>query len=451
MAIERRLTLPVDAASLAVFRIGFGALLFVLALRYFTNGWISEYFLEPAHLFKYWGFGWVQPLPAAFMYAVFGLMLLCSLGVVLGYRYRLSVAGYGLLFAYQHLLDKTNYLNHYYLVGCVCGLMACLPLARTWSVDARRRGAGESSVPAYALWAMRAQFGLVYVFGGLAKLNQDWLLRGQPLSFWLERKSELPLLGRWMSEPSLALALSWSGALFDLSVVPLLLWRRTRPFAYAAVLVFHLLTAQLFSIGMFPYLMMWGTLLFFSPAWPRRWLARDGLHVPQLNTELSPTPRLALPLLGLYFAVQLLLPLRQWVYPGDSRWTEQGYRFAWNVMVMEKNGSVDFRVVEPSSGRVFHVPASAFFTPYQTAIMAPQPDMVQEAARIVAAEYRARGVHEPQVFADAYASLNGRPMQRLVAANVDLSREPDGLANKTWILPLLPEPQAALTALRNTP
>lgn len=448
MAIDERLTRPVDAASLAVFRIGFGALLFVLTLRYLVNGWVSEYFLEPAHLFKYWGFAWVKPLPAVGMYAVFGLMLLCALGVLFGYRYRLSVAGFGLLFAYQHLLDKTNYLNHYYLVGCVCALMAWLPLARVWSVDARRAAASDDTAPAYALWALRAQFGLVYVFGGLAKLNADWLLRGQPLSFWLERKSELWLIGAYVTEPRLATFMSWAGAVFDLSVVPLLLWRRTRPFAYVAVLVFHLLTAQLFSIGMFPYLMMWGTLLFFSPSWPRRLLPRVR---PQLVVRPITTSRYALPLLGAYFAVQLALPLRHWAYPGDVRWTEQGYRFAWNVMLMEKNGTVDFRVVEPSSGRIFHASASQFFTPYQTAMMSAQPDMVQEAARVVAAEYRARGVREPQVFVDAYASLNGRPMQRLVDARVDLSREPDGLANKTWILPLLPEPQVALSAFRTSP
>jgi vitamin K-dependent gamma-carboxylase len=453
MATSERLTRPVDAASLAVFRIGFGALLLVLTLRYFVNGWISEYFLEPAHLFKYWGFSWVKPLPAAGMYAVFGLMALCALGVLAGYRYRLSIVGFGLLFAYQHLLDKTNYLNHYYLVGCVCALMACLPMARTWSVAARRAPTGQDAVPAYALWALRAQFAVVYVFGGLAKLNADWLVRGQPLSFWLERKSDWPLVGPLLGEPWLALAMSWSGALFDLAIVPLLLWRRTRPFAYGAVLAFHLLTAQLFSIGMFPWIMAWGALLFFSPSWPRRLFSRLTAPRKLALPPLTPvtTPRYALPLLGLYFAVQLALPLRHWAYPGDARWTEQGYRFAWNVMLMEKNGSVDFRVVEPSSGRTFHAPASEFFTPYQSAMLAPQPDMVQEAARIVAAEHRARGVQDPQVFVDAYASLNGRPMQRLVDARVDLAREPDGLANKTWILPLLPEPQAALTATRSTP
>ncbi|RYZ07721.1 MAG: HTTM domain-containing protein [Myxococcales bacterium] len=452
MGIRQRLTEPVDAASLAVFRMAFGALLLVLVLRYFEHGWISEYFLQPKHLFKYWGFGWVRPLPGVGMYVVFGVMAVCALGVALGYRYRTSVLGYGLLFAYQHLLDKTHYLNHYYLVACVCGLMACLPLAATWSLDARRgRAPGADLVPTYALWALRAQLGLVYVFGGLAKLNEDWLLRAEPLRFWLQRKSELWLLGPLASQAWLGFSMSWAGAAFDLCIVPLLLARKTRRFAFVALFGFHLATAQLFSIGMFPYLMMAGSLLFAEPNWPRRLLSRLGVSSARVRPvwTSAPTPRLALPVLGLYFALQLVLPLRHWLYPGDARWTEQGFRFSWSVMVMEKNGSVDFRVLEPQTGRVFHVAPSEYFTPYQVAMMAPQPDMVQEAARVVAQDFRSRGVAEPKVFVDAYASLNGRAMQRLIDPSVDLSRAPDGLAAKPWILPLTPRPQESLAVARS--
>jgi hypothetical protein len=146
-------------------------------------------------------------------------------------------------------------------------------------------------------------------------------------------------------------------------------------------------------------------------------------------------------------ALQLLLPLRHWLYPGEMCWTEQGFRFSWNVMLMEKNGSVDFRVVEPATGRVFHASPRDYFTPFQAAMMAPQPDMVLEAAQIVAADYRARGVERPAVYADAFAALNGRPMQRLIDPRVDLARETDGLSNKTWILPMTSTPPSLVATL----
>jgi hypothetical protein len=433
---------PVDAASLAVFRIGFGALLLLSTLRYFAHGWIAEYFLLPTHFFKYWGFGWVKPWPGAGMYVHFGLMAASALGVLLGYRYRLSIALFGLLFAYQHLIDKTNYLNHYYLVACVCLLMACLPLGRYWSLDAWREPARRRAVlPAWMLWTLRAQFGLVYVFGGIAKLNHDWLIDAQPLTIWLARQQDVPGVGPWLAQPWAAQLMSWAGALFDLSIVPLLLGRRTRPFAYLMAALFHLTTARLFSIGIFPYFMLCGALLFLSPGWPRPVLRRLRLLGAEAasaasNRSLPAPSRLTLAALGAYFAVQVAMPLRHFAYPGNLLWTEQGFRFSWNVMLMEKDGSVDFRVVEPASGRTFHVSPRDYFTPYQTAMMSPQPDMVLEAAQVVAADFRARGVRQPAVYADAFASLNGRPLQRLIDPRVDLAARSDGLAHKTWILPL---------------
>src|SRR6188474_519241 len=247
MAIEPRLHQPVDVASLAAFRIGFGALLLVAALRYFAHGWIAEYFLIPTHFFKYWGFGWIEPWPGVGMYLHFAIMAACAVGVALGYRYRVCVIGYGLLFTYAHLIDKTNYLNHYYLVLCVCALMACLPLHATWSLDARRDArVRRRTVPSWMLAALRAQFGVVYFFGGIAKLNADWLLNAQPLSTWLARSSDLPWVGPLLATSPAAFAFSWAGALFDLSVVPLLLWRTSRPYAFLALVGFHLFTAQLF-------------------------------------------------------------------------------------------------------------------------------------------------------------------------------------------------------------
>lgn len=444
---------PIDAASLAVFRVGFGALLLVATLRYFAHGWIAEYFLQPTHFFKYWGFEWVRPWPGAWMYVHFGLMALCALGILLGYRYRWSVVSFGLLFCYQHLIDETNYLNHYYLVACLCLLLACLPLASVWSLDARREPRQRrEQLPAWMLWALRVQFGLVYFFGGLAKLNRDWLVDAQPLGIWLARHQDLPWVGAWLTQPGAAPLMSWAGALFDLSVVPLLLWRRTRPLAYLLVLGFHLTTARLFSIGLFPYFMLCGSLLFLPPEWPRRLLARLGLVRPAALESPAvsvavPNERWLRPALAGYFALQLLLPLRHWAYPGNMLWTEQGFRFSWNVMLMEKDGAVDFRVVDRGTGKTFHVSPRDYFTAYQTAMMAPQPDLVLQAAQLVARDYRARGVSEPAVYADAFASLNGRPMQRLIDPRVDLARQTDGLTAKAWILPLRDDSPAHLAQL----
>ena len=209
------------------------------------------------------------------MYLHFALLGLASLGVALGYRYRLSIAAFFLLFTYVELIDKTTYLNHYYWVSLVSLLMIFMPLNRTAALDARRKPASgrDHTLPAWVVWTLRAQVGVVYLFAGIAKLNPDWLLHAQPLRIWLYNSGDLLLVGPLLKEAWVAYAMSWAGAAFDLTIVGWLLWRRSRPIAYVVLVVFHLLTWLLFPIGMFPWIMSAGALIFFAPDWPQRLLA----------------------------------------------------------------------------------------------------------------------------------------------------------------------------------
>jgi hypothetical protein len=431
-------------------------------IRFFAHGWIHDYFLEPTHFFPYFGLDWIRPWPGPGMYVHFAAMGALAIAVALGYRYRASITAFGVLFGYAHLIDKTNYLNHYYLVLCLCFVMALLPLHAHASLDARRDPAVRAAViPAWVLWALRAQIALVYGFGGVAKLRADWLLEAQPLRTWLAASTDAPVVGPWLAEPCVAFAMSWAGAAFDLSIVPLLLWRRSRRFAYAALVAFHLATLQLFQLGLFPWIMMSSSLLFLSPSWPREaasWLRRRGGPVPTgpsrpgapagapaTPAELrraSPAVRVAL---LSHFALQLVVPLRHWLYPGDLLWTEQGFRFAWNVMLIEKAGSVEAHVREPSTGRCWVRSPGAYLTPYQAKMMATQPDMILQFAHMVAADLRGRGVLDPEVRVHAVAALHGQRRAHLVDPEVDLAREPDGLAPRAWIYP---DPERARAATR---
>lgn len=453
MAIRRSLRAallaPVDASSAAAFRVAFGLLMFAAVVRYFAHGWIAEYYVEPTHFFSYLGFEWVRPWPGVGMYVHFAVMGVLALSIAAGLYYRASVVGFGVLFAYAHLIDKTNYLNHYYLVICLCFVMALLPLHRRASLDARRRPElGGATVPAWVVWALRAQVGAVYVFGGLAKLRPDWILDAQPMQIWLGASTDFPVIGGLFDEPWVAYAFSWAGALFDLSIVPLLLWRRSRPVAYVLVAVFHLTTMRLFQLGMFPWIMMASSLVFLPPDWPRqvaaRWRRwrRGSAGAGEIAADAAPAaparararaPRVVLAVLAIHFALQLALPLRHLLYPGDVLWTEEGFRFAWHVMLMEKTGSVDARVTEPSTGRRWVVPPTAYLTRYQARMMSTQPDMILQFAHMVADDFRARGVRDPEVRIDAVASLNGRRRARLIDPTVDLARETDGLAPRPWI------------------
>lgn len=427
-----RATEPVDPASLAAFRIAFGLLVLIAVLRHLAHGWVAAFYLEPRVFFPYPGLEWIVSLPAAGMYALYAGLGACALAIALGAGTRLAAALFCLGFTYVHLIDRTNYLNHYYLVSLVSALLVAVPAGATWSVDAWRRG-HSLSVPAWAVWLLRAQLGVVYVFGAVAKCNPDWLSRAEPLRLWLGASTDLPPLGPWLEEVWVAYGFSYAGLLFDATIVPLLLWRRTTALAYAAVLAFHLLTALLFPIGMFPWLMIALTPVFFSPDWPRRLLrlapAAADAPVPPGGWRLAPL------LAAAWLLVQVVVPLRHFAYAGDLYWHEVGFRWAWQIMVMEKYGRASFDVRDPQSGETWHVRPSEELTSLQERMMATQPDMILSYAQHLADRFAARVGHPVEVRADVLVTFNGRPNARLVDAGVDLAALPDAASPTSWLLP----------------
>jgi hypothetical protein len=138
--------------------------------------------------------------------------------------------------------------------------------------------------------------------------------------------------------------------------------------------------------------------------------------------------------LAVHFAVQLLLPFRYLLYPGQLFWTEQGYRFSWRVMLMEKAGTVFFYVTDPTTGREGEVVNRDFLTPNQEKMMATQPDMILQFAHFLADHYRQQGITHPKITAESYVTLNGSGSRPFLDRTVDLTKEREGFAPKRWIL-----------------
>ena len=394
--------------------------------RYVTHGWIDSLFRVPRFYFPYAGFEWIRPWPGVGMYLHFGGLGVLALAIVVGFWTRTATALFALGFTYAHLIDKTNYLNHYYLVSVLAALMVVLPLAAAGSLDASRHPARAADVvPAWTVWALRGQLGLVYFYGGVAKLNADWLFAAQPLRIWLAASGDVPLVGPLLVQPWAAYACSWAGAAFDLGIVPLLLWPRTRRAAYALVVVFHVLTSRLFPIGIFPWLMITLTPIFFAPDWPRRLAVR--LRLARSERVATPRPlamrheSLLMAVVAVHLVLQALIPLRAVVESDDVAWNEQGFRFAWRVMAMEKAGTATFRLRDPATGETWTVDPRAELTPLQSRMMATQPDMIADYARHLAAAARRAGHANVEVRADVYVSLNGRPSRRFIDPDADLA------------------------------
>ena len=260
---------PVDVASIAVFRISFGLLLLYDVYRYFAKDWVKLQYIDPPYHFAFFGFDFIRPLPGDGMYWLFAALAVCAFLIALGLFYRLAMAAFFIGFSYIFLIDQALYMNHFYFVALLAFLMIFVPAARGWSLDALlARHPQNAMVPGWSLWILRVQVEIVLIYAGIVKLNADWL-QGEPLGYWLAESSNLPLFGPWLLNDKIILLGAWGATLLHLIGAPMLLFRSTRLYAFSAYCVFHTLNHFFFSIRIFPWLTIAGTLLFFDPSWPR--------------------------------------------------------------------------------------------------------------------------------------------------------------------------------------
>lgn len=443
-AIQKYFQKNTQAAPLAVFRVLFGFMMFLGIIRFWANGWIEKLYIQPKFFFSYYGFEWVKPI-GDYTYIIFAICGIAALFVALGYKYRIAIIVFFLSFTYIELMDKTTYLNHYYFISCVAFLMIFLHANVYFSVDAYKNPRKAfQMVPKWTIDSIKLMLGIVYFYAGLAKLNSDWLFNAMPLKIWLPSKYDLPFLGDLMQQPWVHYTFSWSGALYDLAIPFLLLYRRTRWFAFALVIIFHVMTRVLFPIGMFPYIMIVSTLIFFDTGFHRkviRFISKLLRIDYSKMVALSQTKKyrfkrnIALPILAVFFVIQLLFPWRYLAYPNELFWTEEGYRFSWRVMLMEKAGYAQFKIKNTETGEQFLVDNTDFLTPFQEKQMSTQPDFILEYAHFLGEHFEAQGHKNVAVYAESYVALNGRLSQPYVNPNVDLMKQRESFRRKNWILP----------------
>lgn len=447
-----------EAAPLAVFRVFFGILMFVSIIRFWSYGWIEKFYIAPDFHFTFYGFSWVQPLGNG-TYLLFAICAASSLMIALGWKYRFAMIAFFLCFTYIELMDKTTYLNHYYFISVLSFLLIFLPAGRYFSLDTLSRKLKRSQpssntvavgyIPRWTIDSLKLLLAIVFVYAGLAKLNSDWLLNAMPLKIWLPSKFDIPLIGDLLSQEWVHYAFSWIGAGYDLFIPFLLLWKPTRTLAFVAVVTFHVLTRVLFPIGMFPYIMIVSALIFFDARLHKRvihFLAK-AVRYPKALIEATAIwkPRslkryhVSLGVVAVFFCIQLLLPWRYALYPGELFWTEEGYRFSWRVMLMEKSGYAQFKVKDGLSGKRFYVNNADFLTPLQEKQMSFQPDLILEYAHYLRDHFTAQGHREVQIYAEVQVALNGRLSTQFVDPTVDLAKEKESFKKKTWVTPFKDE------------
>ena len=460
----------VDTGSLVSFRIFFGLVMLWEVYRFFDRGWIDRYWSEPVFNFTYEWFEWVEPLSADGMTALFYLLGLLSVFIIIGLFYRVSAWLFFLIFTYMFLLEQARYLNHFHLVILISFLMALLPAHRTFSVDSWLFPKLRSEwVPRWTVLLLQFQIGIVYFFGGIAKLNRDWLT-GSPMDAWLPRRSDFPVIGSYFDLPEVIYFVSYSGLLLDLLAFPLLMIRKTRPWMVLALVMFHFMNDRLFTIGIFPWFMIAALTIFLPPDWPKqlyRYIADKSLHiklfliavglsgayfgawfhegistVPFLTAFLitliliwdfnkkPEVPRGTIPVklntsanrwivggLALWVMFQVLLPLRHVAIPGNPSWTEEGHRFAWHMKLRSKSCNETFYIKHRETGERIEINGMPFLENWQRRKVSARPQLV-----IQYASYLSSISHNQPVYANIECSLNGGPYRQLIDPGVDLTK-----------------------------
>ncbi len=434
-----------STATLAFFRLAFGLMMLLSLIRFASYGWIDKFYIQPEFHFSYYGFEWVKPL-GIYTYALYVVAAIAAFFVAIGFKYRLSIITFFLTFTYIELMDKTYYLNHYYFITIVSLVLIFLPANAYFSVDSyRNKNLAFAKVPRWTVDILKVLLAIVYIYAGFAKINSDWLLEAMPLRIWLPSNADLPLIGSLLKETWVAYAFSWTGMIYDLVIVFLLLYKPTRLFGFFLVVVFHVLTRILFPIGVFPYVMIISSLIFFDASFHKKvlfFLSR----LLKISTDVwengktkvvewSTFYHAKIAFLTAFVIFQLAFPFRYLLYADELFWTEEGFRFSWRVMLMEKAGYTEFKVTDAKTQKTIHVDNSDFLTRFQEKQMSFQPDFIVQYAHYLQQHYISKGIYNPIVTVESYVALNGRLSRPYIDPKINLAEQNDTFEHKTWILP----------------
>lgn len=443
----------VDASALAVFRMGFGALLLFECINYGVFLCLECDYHDTAFLFKYAGFEWVRAAPTVWLRAIWLAMAVCAVCVVVGLYYRLAMVLFTIGFSYHFLLDEALYLNHFYMVILFCVLMCFIPANRYWALDAKLGISGRTSptTPLWSIFLLAAQLEIILIHAGLVKINWDWL-NLEPMRLWMTARSadENMLLQFLTLDWGIAVA-AYSAIALHLLGAPLLLFKRTRLIVLCIYAAFHFTNAFVFNIGIFPWFTLFASLLLFDPDWPKQCFAWAKRHSAFLRNRFDFAPlryapdfyrgTLSTKHFVLVLAVmawllfQSLFPLRHWFAPGNVAWNEDGHRYSWRMKLRAKRGEAAFNVRD-ESGHEWRVLPAASLNRKQTRKMTCIPDMIWQFAHFVKTDFEAQGFKGISVTADVKCSLNARQRARLVDPDIDLTAIPRNEPVTNWILPL---------------
>ncbi|WP_420571643.1 HTTM domain-containing protein [Kordia sp.] len=449
----------VDNTSLVLFRVFFGLLICLEGFGAVFTGWVKRALVTPEFTFTFIGFeGILTPMQQALrkplldfnlfgleyfnladfsygFYFYFIVMGTCGLLVMVGYKYRWSIGLFTILWTGAYLTQKTSYNNHYYLLVLLSVFMWIVPAHHSLSVDAKLNPKlKKNHMPNWVLVIFILQLFIVYTYASIAKMYPDWI-SGEVTKNLINSKRNLPVIGELLQQNWIYYLLTYVGIGFDLLVIPLLLWKRTRIFIFICSIIFHLFNSFVLHIGIFPYMSLALCLFFFEPKTIRNIFLRNKDVYTGNEVILSPYRKIIIPIFALYFMSQILLPLRHWTFKGDVLWTEEGHRLSWRMMLRSKSGNIKLKVIDKETCKITYVYPATYTTPKQAKRVAIKPDMLWQFVQFLKKDFAKKGM-DVEIYAQGTVKVNNHLYQKLFDPEVDLAAEEwSHFSHHDWLLP----------------
>ncbi|MEG0695688.1 HTTM domain-containing protein [Algoriella sp.] len=426
----------VDNSPLVIFRIIFGLLIVAECWGAIYTGWVQNNFVDPKISFSFIGFEWTNVFLGAKMIYFYVVMGFLGWFIAFGFAYRFSTIIFALLWSLTYFMQKTSYNNHYYLFMLISWMMTIIPAHHFFSVDSLmfpkiKRLTCRNWVPTLFI----IQLLIVYTFAAVHKIYPDWF-NGVFLQMKFEQYGELLMfkynlagLGKVVSSLEFAQVFAWLGFLFDLLIIPAMLFKKTRGLAIKCAIFFHIFNSAIFGIGIFPFFALAMMIFFYDPVkiqemiFPKKSFMMDRSDEDNLLT----TRRVMFSYLLCFYVIwQVYLPVRHFFIPGNVFWTEEGHRLSWRMMLRNKAGEIEVFVAQPDpkkKGKFLKrekVKLDDYLTYKQISKMAVSPDMMWQFARFVKHDYNEKGIKDVKVFVDAKVSVNGSDYYQFTNPNYNL-------------------------------
>jgi hypothetical protein len=422
----------IDNSPLIVFRIFFGFLIACESFGAILTGWVNKVLIAPKFTFSFIGLDWLQPLPGFGMYFYFIIMGLFGIAIMLGYRYRVAIISYTILWAGVYFMQKTSYNNHYYLLLIISFYMIFLPANQYASLDVKQqRTLEQKAMPYWVSLLFIIQVAIVYFYAAIAKLYPDWL-NGTFTRILLTGTTSNEYFLTLFSNKYFYLFIAYAGILFDLLIVPLLLFKKTRTIALVASLSFHLFNAIFLQIGIFPFFALTFSLFFYPPEKIRKLFLKNKPVFNESVAENHVGKPIFLFFLLPFLFLQLLLPLRHHLIEGDVLWTEEGHRLSWRMMLRKRDGFINFKIKNNNTGEMTSYDYHKNLSPKQARTLATKPDFIWQYCQKIKQEYHGKNI---SIFIDCKNNINNGEFKTLIDPKQDFAKaEWNYFWHNEWIL-----------------